>query len=149
MRVLTLTQPWATLVAIGAKQIETRGWRTSYRGPLAIHAAKGFPRWAKELAQEGLFREVLDAETDSGLPTGVIVATATLRHVGRIKYHLPTDQYEIEDSGLPPISDTEVGFGDYTSGRYGWVLSGIVPLRYPIPAKGALGLWEFDHASLR
>ena len=41
MKVLTLTQPWATLVAIGAKHIETRSWATSYRGPLAIHAGKG------------------------------------------------------------------------------------------------------------
>jgi activating signal cointegrator 1 len=41
MRVLTLTQPWATLVAIGEKEIETRSWATSYRGPLAIHAASG------------------------------------------------------------------------------------------------------------
>jgi hypothetical protein len=41
MKVLSLTQPWATLAAIGAKKIETRSWSTAYRGPLAIHAAKG------------------------------------------------------------------------------------------------------------
>lgn len=40
MKALSLTQPWASLVAVGAKRIETRSWRTSYRGPLAIHAAK-------------------------------------------------------------------------------------------------------------
>ncbi len=39
MKALTVWQPWATLVAIGAKRIETRSWSTSYRGPLAIHAA--------------------------------------------------------------------------------------------------------------
>ena len=43
MKALTLTQPWASLVAIGAKRIETRSWSTPYRGLLAIHAAKGFP----------------------------------------------------------------------------------------------------------
>jgi hypothetical protein len=41
MKALTLTQPSATLVAPGAKRIETRSWPTSYRGPLAIHAAAG------------------------------------------------------------------------------------------------------------
>ena len=41
MKALTLTQPWATLVAMGAKRIETRSWTTNYRGPLAIHAGKG------------------------------------------------------------------------------------------------------------
>ena len=42
MKALTLTQPWATLIAVGAKRIETRSWGTSYRGRIAIHAAKGF-----------------------------------------------------------------------------------------------------------
>jgi hypothetical protein len=40
MKALTLIQPWATLVALGEKQIETRSWDTKYRGPLAIHAGK-------------------------------------------------------------------------------------------------------------
>lgn len=39
--VLTLTQPYATLVALGAKQFETRDWGTRYRGALLIHAGKG------------------------------------------------------------------------------------------------------------
>jgi activating signal cointegrator 1 len=39
MKVLTLHQPWASLVALGVKTIETRSWSTKYRGPLAIHAA--------------------------------------------------------------------------------------------------------------
>ena len=39
MKVLTLHQPWASLVALGVKTIETRSWSTQYRGPLAIHAA--------------------------------------------------------------------------------------------------------------
>ena len=46
MKVLTLTQPWASLVACGAKRIETRPWRTRYRGPVAIHAAQAMPRAA-------------------------------------------------------------------------------------------------------
>lgn len=44
MKALTLWQPWASLIAIGAKTIETRGWSTSYRGPLAIHAAQRAPK---------------------------------------------------------------------------------------------------------
>lgn len=40
MKAITLWQPWASLLAIGAKQHETRSWKTSYRGPVAIHAAK-------------------------------------------------------------------------------------------------------------
>lgn len=44
MKALTLHQPWASLVACGVKTIETRSWSTSYRGPLAIHAAVKVPR---------------------------------------------------------------------------------------------------------
>ena len=41
IKAITLLQPYAALVAIGAKTIETRSWYTPYRGPLAIHAGKG------------------------------------------------------------------------------------------------------------
>lgn len=40
MKLITLWQPWASLMAAGVKTIETRGWSTDYRGPLVIHAAK-------------------------------------------------------------------------------------------------------------
>lgn len=48
MRALTLHQPWASLVAVGVKTIETRGWSTTYRGPLLIHAAKTMPPYSKQ-----------------------------------------------------------------------------------------------------
>src|SRR5688572_29785081 len=81
MKVLSLTQPWATLVAIGAKQIETRSWKTAHRGPLAIHAAKGFPKAAKEICRQQPFNQAL---LDAGfmwfdqLPVGCIVAVCHL-----------------------------------------------------------------------
>lgn len=43
MKALTIRQPWASLIALGVKTIETRSWSTSYRGPLAIHAGKAWP----------------------------------------------------------------------------------------------------------
>lgn len=49
MKALSLTQPWASLIAIGAKRVETRSWSTNHRGPVAIHAAKGFPKFARDL----------------------------------------------------------------------------------------------------
>lgn len=45
MRALTLRQPYATLVALGAKRVETRSWSTAYRGRLLIHAGKATPQW--------------------------------------------------------------------------------------------------------
>ena len=40
MKTLSLHQPWAQAISLGIKKHETRGWKTDYRGPLAIHAAK-------------------------------------------------------------------------------------------------------------
>ena len=63
MKALTLHQPWASLIAIGAKKIETRSWATSYRGPLAIHAAVRKPDM-NEHGEEGPFGEIGYAEGD-------------------------------------------------------------------------------------
>lgn len=40
MKIITLWQPWASLIALNLKQYETRSWSTKYRGKIAIHAAK-------------------------------------------------------------------------------------------------------------
>lgn len=41
IKVLSLKEPWATLIASGVKKIETRSWKTTYRGELYIHASQG------------------------------------------------------------------------------------------------------------
>ena len=45
IKALTLWQPWASLIAWGEKQYETRSWSTEYRGLLAIHASKRETEW--------------------------------------------------------------------------------------------------------
>jgi hypothetical protein len=40
MKALSIKQPWANLIASGEKTIETRTWKTSYRGPLLIVSSK-------------------------------------------------------------------------------------------------------------
>jgi hypothetical protein len=47
-RVITVQQPWATLIALGEHPVEHRPWTTSYRGPLAIASSKAFPRHRRE-----------------------------------------------------------------------------------------------------
>ena len=42
MKVLSVRQPWAWALIHGGKDVENRTWRTSYRGPLAIHAGSRF-----------------------------------------------------------------------------------------------------------
>jgi hypothetical protein len=129
---LSLTQPWASLVVHGAKRVETRSWRTPYRGWLGIHAAKGFPRWAQEACHEEPFRSILrgigfDGPTD--LPRGALIGGAVLLDC------VPTTGVE-----LVGISDQERAFGDYSAGRWGWLLDRPAVFE-PRPCRGALGLW--------
>jgi activating signal cointegrator 1 len=136
MKALTMTQPWATLVAIGAKRIETRSWSTPYRGPLAIHAAKGWSRDDTLMCWEPEFAAALmnaGIRTPGDLPLGSVVATCRLVAC-------------VGTGSINPSKELtrEFAFGDFSPGRYAWLLADIVALPDPIPARGQLGLWEFD-----
>ena len=141
MRALTLTQPWATLVAIGAKRIETRSWYTAYRGPLAIHAAKGFPKWAREFSLGTAVTEAVYIPAVVDLrgyvyPVACVLATCRL-----------VDCLPVESVGQRRLTTQELSFGNYTPGRFAWILEDVKPLAEPIPAKGALSLWEWKEQS--
>ena len=75
MKAISLWQPWATLIAVGAKRLETRSWESRYQGELAIHAAKRWTADAHDLIQESPFREALQGHR---MPRGVIVAVVRL-----------------------------------------------------------------------
>lgn len=132
MKALTLMQPWATLMAVGAKRIETRSWPTAIRGEVAIHASKTFPRDAIEIARDDPFKTVLieaGIRKLADLPLGAIVA------VGDLVDCVPTANLVVD------LDDDEFEFGNYAAGRYGFVFRGIRMLAHPVPAKGALGFW--------
>lgn len=141
MKALSMTQPWAQLVAIGAKQIETRSWGTSYRGPLAIQAAKGFPEEAQWLCGEPPFDRVL---LDGGfeghwvLPRGAIVAVAELTDC------LYTNQKYSIDALLRSAPPHERAFGDFSTDRYAWVFRNVQALKEPVPCRGYPSVWPVD-----
>ena len=143
MRALTLTQPWATLVAIGANVIETRDWPTKYRGRFAIHAAKGFPRDARALCRKRPCRDALAAggyTTADALPRGAIVAVVTLES---LLVCGPSTLEEIRArSKRGELPAHEADFGDFSDGRYGFVLNDVSRVDPPVPARGMLGFWE-------
>lgn len=140
MKALSLTQPWATLVVTGAKRIETRGWETFYNGPLLIHASKGFPADAVALCRQEPFRSALLEAGINGpgdLPRGAIIGAVRLMGCERIR------GYVVSVGGaLIPPPEPELSFGDYTPGRYAWVLRDGMRLAEPVPCRGALGLWK-------
>ena len=139
MKALTLTQPWASLVILGGKRWETRGWSTAYRGPLAIHAAKGWTRDDIEFAVDLQVRGILPVDPESPawalqpMPRGAVLGTVELLSVHRSEQMHP--------------SPLEAELGDYSPGRWVWVLANPMPFPEPIPARGALGLWEWERPS--
>lgn len=135
MKAATLYQPYATLIAIRAKRVETRSWSTRYRGPLAIHASRTWQREARLLLNREPFFSVL---YKAGYVYKEVHALGAIIAIVDLKSCLP-----IYHEGPLPISDQERTFGDYTLGRFMWFLGNIRELKHPIPAKGALGLWDW------
>lgn len=152
IKTLTLTQPYASLMAIGAKKVETRGWypsslRSGQR--IAIHAAKGFgdgdaETFCKQCGEEP-FKSALVAGFRAGyftssrppgfypgdLPRGAVVAIA--RFVKAIRGDAPK---------IERLSEQERAFGFYGPGRWAWVFEDVRAIE-PIPARGQLYLWNW------
>src|SRR6476646_5512325 len=115
MKAITLWQPWASLIAWGEKQYETRSWYTAYRGPLAIHAGK-MDDTVELLECNSFYREAFDragVSYELRLPAGCVLCIVDLIDV-------------VETESLKgKISQAEENFGDYSSGRFAWKLSNV------------------------
>ena len=138
-----MTQPWASLLVAGANRIETRSWNTRYRGPLAIHAATGFPAHAKALCAQSPYREALAAAgfySAADLPTGRFIGLADLDGVIACDAATAAAIRRAAHAGTLPAH--ELDFGDFSDGRFGFVMARMAPLTTPIPARGMLGLWN-------
>lgn len=132
---ITLHEPWATLLAIGAqrggKGNETRDWSTDYRGPLAIHAGKTIDQ---DVCWTEPFFSVLSKHFGTSafmdrFRLGYIIATCELLHVERAEVIRPV------------LSEVELAFGGYGPGRFAWVTDYPILLPRPIPARGLQKLW--------
>jgi activating signal cointegrator 1 len=141
LKAVSLWQPYATLMASGAKRIETRSWvpRGLKSGDLlAIHAAKRWTREERELVESDIFfKRFLTTAARRGLwdfdtpPLGCFVAIARLHHVERT------------ETLISDLVDHEEAFGNYGPCRYGWIFSEVRPL-VPIPARGMQSIFEWS-----
>ncbi len=149
-RALSLTQPWASLCVLRSKQLipqtgdgvaekeyETRSRGCSwarYMKPetIYIHAAKNFPRWAKDLCESKMFSRILGRhgyDRPEDLPTAGIIGSVN------VLGSLPTEA--IRDR----LSPQELAFGDYDTGRIAIRLAHPRGFDMLFRCKGALGLW--------
>ena len=128
MKVITIKQPYASLIAYGYKDYEFRTWRTKYRGDILIHAGKSVDKKAME--------KFKDLNLD--YPLGCIIAKATI-----------TDCVFIDDEMSKKLlkKDPLVYSGssaDPEFNGYGFKLENIERVE-PIYINGKLSLWDYDY----
>ena len=130
MKVLSITEPYATLIKKGIKTIETRSWKTSYRGKLYIHASS--TRIPKEYREN---KELMNLIKEEELSFGKIICSCELM-----------DCVEMTEKFINKIKENEKEYitGFYKEGRYAWILGNIEVLKEPIKAKGHLGIWNME-----
>jgi len=144
---VTFTQPFASLVAIGAKQWETRSWPAHFRGTLAIHAAKGYSAADRELATDDpLFRNAL-----SVLPfmqpfgvAGHVLAVADLTDCRSTDHFYAVGIGSVTGTLRPGqirISAEEFHFGNFDGGRFAFKFENVRRVT-PIGCRGALNFWR-------
>ena len=150
MKCLSIMEPFATLIAMNEKKIETRSWKTNYRGKLAIHASKNINKDSKQYCLKNDYIKILkdkyviineNNKVQYNFDFGHIIATCDLIDCVQMK-ELHED-YAIIENGMKVIGN-ELEFGGYEPGRYAWILDNIKMLDKPIEAKGQLGIWNYN-----
>ena len=136
MKALTVWQPWATLIVLGLKKIETRRRKTRIRGRIAVHAAlrPPDPEIINALMRMPGVADVLLEYFKYGFPLGEIVGNARLADC------CPID--ELYDTRY--ATHKEMRLGDWTEGRFGWIMESPVLFDDPIPAAGRQGFWNWE-----
>jgi activating signal cointegrator 1 len=134
MKALSLLQPWASLVVMGVKTIETRSWNTSYRGELLIHASLG--KKGGLIVKESPFKKYI--KDFDALPFGAIIGKIVLVDV------VPTNSLPFSDEYINRLTMEEKAFGDYSSNRWAWMLEDAIAFEKPIPYRGSLNLWDYN-----
>ena len=128
MKVITIKQPFASLIAEGFKEYEFRSWRTKYRGDILIHAGKGVDKKAMKRYEH------LNLE----YPAGCILAKATI-----------TDCIYVDDKMVELLKEKDplVYYGiinDMDWDGYGFKLENVKKIE-PISVNGKLSLWDYDY----
>lgn len=128
MKVLSLTEPFATLIKEKKKFVETRSWKTNYRGELFIHASK--KNVTKDIKDN---RDVMHL-VKSDLSFGKIICKCKL-----VDCVYMTEEFILE---LREKNYQEYICGNYKVGRYAWILED-VELIDEISVNGKLGIWNY------
>ena len=124
MKVLTLKQPWATLVAEGIKKYEFRSWKTNYRGKLLIHAGASIDKEDMKKYKH----------LNYNFPSKRILAIVEIE-----------DCLEINDElNKKIINENNIAYGNKKRSGFAWKLKNIKKINYDKEISGQLGLWNIN-----
>jgi activating signal cointegrator 1 len=143
MLAISLHQPWASMIAAGIKKFETRAYPPpksfEIGGWLAIHAAK------KVLSDElRLWSRKHNLDPDV-MPYGTIVCVARITGA----YQTGSNGFVVDaldNSKFLSHSITIDEFGDYSPGRWAWLLEDVIVPEQPIPERGHQKFWQWEAA---
>lgn len=123
MKVLTIKEPWATLIINGYKKYEFRSWKTNYRGKILIHAGKSTDKEA--------FSRVKDYNLE--INNRSIIGECNI-----------TDCILVDEAFDKKLrKENPVIYRNNHIGMYAWKLDNIVKYEKCIAVKGKLGLWDY------
>lgn len=124
MKVITLKQPWASLVAYGYKKYEFRSWKLNYRGPILIHAGLGIDKEAMQKVKD------LNLEFPSKKIIGIV----------------SIDDCILLDETISSIISKEnpLVYGNKIRTGYAWKLSNAKLVNIPDSVSGKQGIWNYS-----
>ena len=125
MKTFTVYQPYAYAITAGLKQYETRPRRTHIRGRVAIHAARGNP-------------DLVPMAAALALPDHIVLHCGAVLGTVEIVDCVPVEEI------VHTLSEREKALGDYSPGRFAWVLKNPVAFSTPVPARGKQGWWNWE-----
>lgn len=138
MKVISIWQPWASLIVHGLKFFETRTWaapKSLIGQTLGIAATKNItPDQRATYADPNFqfFYEQSGLPELEELPRGYLLGTVTLDSIE-----------EITQEFFDDITLEEQAFGWYNLGGYAWRLRDARPLVNPIPIQGKQGIYDW------
>ena len=123
MKVITIKQPWASLICEGIKDIENRTWKTNYRGRVLVHASANPDKQPYMLfnddqadAIDNIIMDVLGYYQHTSLIIGSVELVDCVQN-------------------YPSIWAEK--------GVWNWVLANPMSFLEPIPCKGKLRFWDY------
>ena len=135
MKAFTVYQPYAYAIVAGLKGYETRPRRTNIRGRVAVHAGRlDVVHATKKLLHDEFWGLMGAIGGKIELPVGAVVGTVEI-----------VDCLPVEEV-IHALTERERLLGDYSPGRFAWVLKNPVMFPEPVPAKGKQGWWNWRQA---